>query len=465
MRSPRWRRRRRPVGEIGLYYVHGTQSSAAGPIGYGRLGVQLAKEIRAAGVTVYDHLPSPSRPTPDVGYASKIASTAMWVSVPGHMEGWWEGQHRAIFTMWEATRLPEQFRENLHCFDTVFVPSAQNIELFSQYHPNVVYVPLGIDPEAWHYRERQRPTSTFRFLIGGSGPRKGVDIAHRAFLALWGREGSWGDGPVPTLTLKSPKGGDFYGPRVRMVSGRLTDTEELDLYANAHCYLQPSRGEGFGLQPLQAIAQGIPTILTGAHGHAAFAHLGWPVSARLVPSDYFIYGDAGDWWEPDLDEMCDQMRWVYDHYDAACAHAADAATVAAAEFPWSKCAATILDHVPTGPYTGAGDLARPDLWRTPDSLLYMARVLRRWTADIAGRRHVMEPGEDYWVPADVKRILYEAGRLDPTCEDGAGLTVEQVAALGGYRYDTSFCPTCDQQLNTGVRRQDVILAEMEQAIR
>ena len=65
------------------------------------------------------------------------------------------------------------------------------------------------------------------------------------------------------------------------------DSEELDLYRSCHAYLQPSRGEGFGLQPLQALALGRPTILTNAHGHASFAHLGIPLDSTMQKAAYF----------------------------------------------------------------------------------------------------------------------------------------------------------------------------------
>lgn len=453
------------MSELGLYYVHGNAISAAGQIGYGRLGIQLARAIEAEGVEVYDHLPKPDDPVSSEGFKSKITGTAMWVSVPGHLDGWWDGQHLAIFTMWEATRLPEGFLENLHHFDTVFVPSQQNLELFSAHHPNVKLVMLGVDPEDWHYVKRQEPTNEFRFLVGGSGPRKGVDLAHRAFLTLWSKEGSWGDGPKPYLILKSPKGDEFYGPRIQGIPGRLSDKEEINLYASAHCYLQPSRGEGFGLQPLQAIAQGLPTILTDAHGHASFAHLGYGIGSELVKANYFTgYGDAGEWWEPDFDDLVERMRWVYDNYAEACKKARDSAQVVAANWTWDRTAKDILSEIPLGEYVGPGgfnQIGEHTAWCKPVGDLFRVRVTKRWMADVAGARLVFDPGIDYWAPADVKRLLFEGGNLDPATMDAEGLSPDEVDRMDGYRWDKSFCPVCDQQLNTGIRKQDVILEQME----
>src|SRR5436190_1244313 len=118
--------------EINLNYVH--RSS----IGYGRLGVKLAECLTAAGVEVYDHMPAPPGAAKDVKGAedrhSGTAAHACWVSVPTHATGWWDSQTISMFTMWEAMRLPEQFREVLHHFDLIMVPSDQNVELCGRYH-------------------------------------------------------------------------------------------------------------------------------------------------------------------------------------------------------------------------------------------------------------------------------------------------------------------------------------------
>ena len=178
------------------------------------------------------------------------------------------------------------------------------------------YVPLGVDTERWVYVPRTMPTTRFNFLIGGRGQRKGTDLAYKAFRKCFPNNSWPEDMPVPYLILKSPRPEDHYGDRIENVGGYLDGPDERDLYASAHCYLAPSRGEGFGLQPLQAMAQGLPTILTAADGHEAFAKYGMGLSSKLEKAGYFIYGD-GEWWEPDFDELCDTMLWTYYNYAEA----------------------------------------------------------------------------------------------------------------------------------------------------
>lgn len=454
--------------ELNLLHVVG------GPfMGYGRMGVYLAKCMREQGVTVYDSLAdapcntdTSNLPLEFTGERTAgVSNVVCWVSVPTHARGWWEGQVPVIATMWEATKLPESFRENLHEFDTVIVPSEHNLELFSRYHKNVKYVPLGVDPDRWHFRARKSPTTRFNFLIGGSGQRKGTDLAVKAFRAAF-PDGSWGDGPVPYLVMKQPKPEDFYGPRIERVTGRLSGEAEADLYAEAHCYLQPSRGEGFGLQPLQAIAQGLPTILTNAHGHTSFAKHGMGIGSKLIPAGYFIYGDSGEWWEPDLDELVDSMRWVYDNYAEATDRARFGSKAVLTDFTWAKATDNFLDAIGRDrltPYQGSGK------WIEPASRLYSVVTNCDHVADIGGTIYIFKKGEERFLPADVKRIMFEAGKLDASCTgydetvDGAvihtdqGLSAEQVAELPGYIEKHSYCQTCHQKLGSGTTLADEIV--------
>lgn len=430
---------------INLLYVH-TEA-----IGYGRLGTHLAQELEKMDVTVFDILPGNDPRSQQVnpeGRNEGLGKVACWVSVPTHAHGWWKGQIPMMFTMWEATILPPSFREVFHEFDTIIVPSPQNVELFSKYHNNVRYNPLGVDPNVWHYKKRLPPESYFNFLVSGSGPRKGIDLVHRAFRKLWGRDGSWGDGPVPRLILKNMRGEDYYGDRVEMVTGRIPAEAEVALYESAHCYVQPSRGEGFGLQPLQAIAQGCPTILTSAHGHESYAHLGLGLSSKLEKAAYFIYGEAGEWWEPDFDELCDKMKHVYDNWeDERRAAQFSAQQVVTQGFTWSQCAERFLDIV------GRDNLEHPanisSDWYAPQQQVFKIVVNRDWGCSIAGSDFQFKKGKEYWEVADVKRILFEADLLDPICLEGDdhGLMPDQTARLEAYSAKHERCQLCGQRLN------------------
>lgn len=460
-------------GRLTLLYVHGES------IGYARMGTHIANELMSRGYEVYDddgHVDEKRHGPTDILASGRVfadprTNLACWMSVPTHMDGYWDGQHRAILTMWESRRLPESFRETLHEFQTVLVPSFQNVAIFSKYHDNVHFIPLGVDPKLWHYMQ---PTEgpEFRFLISGRGSRKGVDLAFQAFQRVFGKWWSWDendkavylgpvDQPVPKLIMKSMRGlGDYYAGGVQHVTGRLSAEAEVNLYAGAHCYLQPSRGEGFGLQPLQALALGRPTILTGDHGHQSFAHLGIPITSTPSKADYFIYGDAGEWWEPDLEQLCEAMWSVYNDYKEHAIKARMSARTIAHEWTWSNTTDRFVEVL--GPEMGKPYVGAKEVWHKCEARLYRIVTNKDWQGEIGGRSYHFRKGVEYWESADIKRIFFDNGALDVSClgDDDHGLMPVQVAQFAEYRAHEEACPTCGQMLNSGVMKSDLIYEQL-----
>lgn len=457
-----------------LLYVH----SAA--LGYGRMGMKLAAALARAGVDICDDMPDAyggqQKFIPHVSGQSGKCGHVGWLSTPGHMRGWWDGQVKSLLSMWEATILPEPFRESLDEFDIMMVPSQQNLELFGKYHKNVHLVPLGIDPTEWHPTER--PTLDdphFTFFISGGGHRKGSDLVIEAFRKVF--DGRIPDGPAPRLFVHSAKASEFpRDERIHLFTGKLTDEEEVALYGMCHVYVQPSRGEGFGLRPLQAMAQGCPTIATNAHGHAAYGHLityplGWAYNE--TPPEAFHHGPAGFWWEPNFDELCEMMEDVYLNYDSAVVKAQENAKLVATEFSWDNTATKWIDAV------GRDVLELPDIqsnrWVEPTARRYMVITNQDKFFEVGGVQYLLEKGVEYYEPADVKRVLFDGGFLDPAClshlqramsvlpgepawgehddeltELDSGLTPEQYSQIENYTGSQALCPNCHQFLNSAV---------------
>jgi len=427
-------------------------------MGYGRMGYYVHRELEKMGVTVYDHLPGTENIDRTEGNSKVFLSgetagrsnVVCWAAAPSHAAGWWKGQMPCLLTMFETMKLPEGFRAALPNFEVVMVPSVQNQELFGEYHPNVKYIPLGVDPETWHFQARPPVDRYFRYLVGGRGARKGTDVAVKAFTILHDEWAQKKLGPEPRLLMKNPVAEDYWrgDGAIEMISGRISQDEEVALYASAHCYLGPSRGEGFGLQPLQAIAQGCPTVLTDAHGHKAFSHLGWPIGWTAQKAGYFIYGDSGDWWDPSLDDLVDQMRYIYEDYDSVVDTAREYSMRALNKFTWENTTRLFLDAIGRenmGPYKG------PEEWVEREELRYKLVTNRDMTCDIGGSTYRFEKGQEYWQLADVKRVLFESGDLDPVClleddPDKSGLAVQQLDQAGKYRAEHAFCPTCLREL-------------------
>jgi glycosyltransferase involved in cell wall biosynthesis len=375
-------------------------------LGYGRMGAGWDAALAGMGIDIYAD-----------EAAGIFCEAVMWACPANHVRGWRSRQRRFVITMWEATHLPAGLHETIHEFEAVFVPSKQNQELFSEVHDNVVLAHLGVDPVRWAYKPRIPDDRFFNVYAPGQGKRKGTDVAVAAFKAAFPKDHKLD--PEPHLILKALRREEYDDERFEHVSGVISSEYEATLYDQAHCSLNLARGEGFGLFPIQAIAQGIPTILTDAHGHAEFSHLGYPVAASLVPAQKFLYGDAGDWWEPHLDEAVDQLREVYFNYDHSLEFAKAASEVARTQFSWERSAKVIAEAI--------GDsevLTEPGEYVPTTRRLFLLRV-NRWVDPFIGGTHFeFEREHDYRVPADVRRVIEDAGYLEPSClEDQTGALV------------------------------------------
>jgi FkbM family methyltransferase len=172
-------------------------------------------------------------------------------------------------------------------------------------------------------RRAPRPTGPTTFLhVSSCFPRKGVD----ALLAAYARAFRRGD-PVRLVVKGFPnphndvadqlarlRAADPDLAEVELVDEDLDEAALLALYRDADAVVLPTRGEGYNLPAAEAMAAGLPLIVTGFGGHMDF--LG-PEEARLVDYAFAASGShvasAGSVWaDPDVDDLARALREVVD---------------------------------------------------------------------------------------------------------------------------------------------------------
>jgi glycosyltransferase involved in cell wall biosynthesis len=325
---------------------------------------------------------------------SDRASVAVHMGVPFVIKGFYEGVHKVNFTMWETDEMHPRFIPWLKQYDQVLVPCHHNVELFSRYHRNVNRVPLGVDGKIW--RKIARPENPkFRIHAGGSlWKRKGLDLVIEACKRL----------PFEhelhiKLAPHARDHGDLSGiPNTIFHREWMTLDEQVEWFNLADVWVAPARGEGFGLMPAQAIACGVPTIVTATSGQAEFAHLATAVIPhRAVPS-----GGPGKW---DQADPADIRAAIIDHHDRLVAHRVKAAENAAKivdEFSWDKASAALVDAVP------AGKLLKDEQF-VPIHIEMQMQVNRPVTSSINSTTYRFVPGQTYTVNEGVFQVLWDAG--------------------------------------------------------
>ncbi len=244
-------------------------------------------------------------------------------------------------TMWETNRLSPAAVAACNELACVVVPCAANAAWFraSGVTAPLRVVPLGIDPALFRPTTPE-PAGLVRFGCAGrtahGGVRKGLDAAIAAFLD------ALGDEPTAFLEVKvwpDCAVADPRHPRVLIRRTPLADAELVDWYRSLSCFVSASKGEGWGLQPHQAMAVGRPAIAPFWGGHAAYmtAESCYPVEFAEEPATGPIYGGLGAWCVPRHDSLVEQMRRAFANGAERRAKGA-AAAARAAEFTWARTA-------------------------------------------------------------------------------------------------------------------------------
>lgn len=273
---------------------------------------------------VYDDAP-PLRPAlwdPE-GVGICIATPHLLRTVPGVVQ---------IFaTVWETTRLPRYYVRHIERADQVWVPTEWGRDLFvgSGMDPNRIrVVPEGVDATRFAPASARPERPEFRFLcVGKWEERKGSADLVRTFIREFH--------PDEPVELVMHAHHPFYPVRgVRKLVDREKRAQSRDaarvlvsdptdlaslirLIQESDAFVLPTRGEGWGLPILEAMACGLPCIVTDYGGHRTFADRDNSYLIDVAEMDW-VYDEVdfptrfafGKWARPDLDHLARLLRHV-----------------------------------------------------------------------------------------------------------------------------------------------------------
>jgi glycosyltransferase involved in cell wall biosynthesis len=303
--------------------------------------------------------------------------------------------------MWETTKMPLEYYSTVSQFEQLIVPCDHNAELFAPFHKNISVVPLGIDVDLWQPQETPGK-DLFRFVTGGSGwNRKGMDVVIEAF-----RQADLPDSELyikVTPDLMNDPGFYDFGPNIHVVKKKMSVKEERSFYAAADCFVSGSRGEGFGMIPLQCRAQGTRIIAPAHTGHLMYQDLiDYPVGWHYSKAEIQHYDDIGDWYDPNVDEMVDAMRdayrlgpfslWERRNRWEDC-HG----------WSWDNTADRLLEVFP------AGGLVETEKWEQSGQGMVMVRTLSQIEADVGRYRLRFPANEVVEIPRSTLSHLLDCG--------------------------------------------------------
>lgn len=259
---------------------------------------------------------------------------------------------------WEFSQVPTAWVDAIDAsVDEVWTPSEFTRDAFvrSGVDPRkVAIVSHGVNADVFHPDVPAWPLATdrtFRFLfVGGATERKGFDLLLRAYV----REFTADDDVC--LVVKDFHYGDHArdvvhdllrrrgAPEILYSYGTTAPARLGGLFTACHCSVHPYRGEGFGLPIVEAMACGLPVIVTGAGPAAEYCTeaVGYLVPATEVPVPATVWSRSlptprpPQWYTPDVDALRRFMRRVYEHQDEARRKGARASERTLRHLTWQK---------------------------------------------------------------------------------------------------------------------------------
>jgi len=274
------------------------------------------------------------------------------------------GKHRIGYTMLEVDGVPSDWILQANALDEIWVPSTFNRETFlnSGLKVPIHVMPLGVNPDYFNPRIRAfRPSQRYTFLsVFEWGERKAADVLFRAYHHAF----SCHDDVLLLLkVINTDPGVDVQrqiaalglpenGPPVVMLYNQDLPVHQMgSLYRSADCFVLPTRGEGWGMPLLEAMACGRPVIATDWSAHTDFMteDVAYPLRVeRLIPARAKCpYYEGFRWAQPDKDHLVHLMRRVYENREEAAAKGARASERALSCWTWRQAAQKIKDRLVT----------------------------------------------------------------------------------------------------------------------
>lgn len=247
------------------------------------------------------------------------------------VEGAW-----VIIQPWEFGAIPMDWVAPMRDqVDEIWVPSTWVRDCYLQSgipEHKVIVIPNGVDADVFTPEGPKYPLKTnkrFKFLfLGGTIHRKGIDVLLNAYrsafsaqddvcLVIKGQPGATYEGSELTALLEQIRQDDE-APEIEYLTEAMEESSIASLYRACDVFVLPYRGEGFGLPIAEAMACGLPVMVTEKGASRDFVQKAW---AYLIPShvkpvakvDAFLPSPAGFWLEePDGHALEGLMRQAYE---------------------------------------------------------------------------------------------------------------------------------------------------------
>lgn len=184
-------------------------------------------------------------------------------------------QYKIGYVPWESSDIFWSWDNPINnVIDELWTTSPWCAEIFKQHTDKPIFVFEHGVQESWvPVKRKLNKNRPFRFLhIGEPAYRKDAQAVVNAFVEIFGYDPNYElvlkCSGMSTVKVFNKETKEILGSpsavhdNIKTIEGMLTVDQMNSLYDMCDAFVYPSWGEGFGFNPLQAMAKGIPTICT-----------------------------------------------------------------------------------------------------------------------------------------------------------------------------------------------------------
>jgi len=335
------------------------------PTGYAVSSQHIVRALEALGVDVrygfvygVEEPPNEDERIMEVRRKPKDLSVTQVVYGQGDVFFKNSGKYKVGYSMLEVDGIPRDWVEQANAMDEVWVPSHFNKETFerSGVKRPIHVMPLGVDIDYFHPFIQSSPLGDrYVFLsVFEWGERKAPEILLKAY----NQEFSSKDDVLLVLKVTNTDPAvnierqvddmrliPDRAPIVMIINQNIPTDEMGGLYRSCDCFVLPTRGEGWGMPTLEAMACGLPVISTYWSAQTEFLNddVAYPLKVKgLIPAVAKCpYYKGWKWADPDEEHLRTLMRRVYENREEARAKGLRASVWAREKWTWLHSASRI----------------------------------------------------------------------------------------------------------------------------